>query len=228
MTRGRVLAVEEVHHRVDLPAHLDLHRVGAPTLVGATRLLDRRPLPLRPPPPRADQVRSLQNPIDRRWTQERHVLVDHPPGQFTVTRGRVLAGVRQDGQLLLGEGLVRRDGPGRLGGPGLRPGLLLEPTVIAATSDPQRRQRPRRRPTAPLPGLLDFLMDALLQLGRELSVVSQPWRRFFSSWFSAVISAITPLKRTTSSSRRSRWASGRPRLSSRTRSADPSSCFFQA
>jgi hypothetical protein len=84
---------------------------------------------------------------------------------------RVLAGVGQNGLLLLGEGLVKGDGARRLDRPGLRPGLLLEPAVVAATGDPQRREGPRRRPTAPPFGLLDFLMDALLQLRRELSVV---------------------------------------------------------
>jgi hypothetical protein len=83
----------------------------------------------------------------------------------------VLAGVGEDGLLLLGERLGERDRPGRLDRASLRPGLLLEPTVVAAAGDPQRRQCPLHRPTTASPGLLDVLVDSLLQLGWELSVI---------------------------------------------------------
>ena len=86
----------------------------------------------------------------------------------------MLAGVGQHGPLLLGKGLVKRDGPRRLDGPSPRPGLLLEPAIVTAAGDPKRRESPRRRPAAPLLGLSHFLVDALLQLRGELSVVFQP------------------------------------------------------
>jgi hypothetical protein len=70
-------------------------------------------------------------------------------------------------------------------------------------------------------------MHPLLQRRRQLAVVLQAWSVFFSSRFSAVISAMTFLSRCTSAWRRCSWASGRPSRSSKTRPAEESNFFFQ-
>lgn len=51
-----------------------------------------------------------------------------------------------------------------------------------------------------MPGQLHFLVDALLKLGRQLPVILYPKGPFFSSRFSAVISAMTFLSLWTLSS----------------------------
>jgi hypothetical protein len=83
----------------------------------------------------------------------------------------MLASVGQHGLLLFRERLVEGDGSRYLDGPVPGPGLSLEPAVVAPARDPQSRQGAFHRPAAASLGLLDFLVDALLQFERELAVV---------------------------------------------------------
>src|SRR5262249_56123382 len=68
-------------------------RVRARAWGGPGGFLLRGPPPLGPPPPGADQVRLLQNPVHRRGAQAGDVLVHHPPGQLPVPQLRLPAGV---------------------------------------------------------------------------------------------------------------------------------------
>src|SRR5262249_36731746 len=97
--------------------------------------------------------------------------VHHSPGQFPVSQFGVLAGIGEDGPLLLGERLVRWYGLGWLGGPVPGPRLLLQPAVVAAASHPQRGPGPLDRPAAATLGQFHLLVHPLLELGRELTVV---------------------------------------------------------
>src|SRR2546425_132724 len=89
------ILVHETHEVVNPVPHLQLHQVGHPALVRPRCLLLLGPPPLRPPPPRAHQVRLLEYPVHRRGAQTGHVLVHHPPRQLPMPQLRVLAGVGQ-------------------------------------------------------------------------------------------------------------------------------------
>src|SRR5438552_1298657 len=133
-------------------------------------------------------------------------------------------GVFQHHPLLLGRRLVRRHRLGRR--PRTLPRPLTPPTVITPHRYAQRRQRLRHRPTTPLLGQLDFLVDTLLQFRRQLTVIFYSENVFFRSKFSAVISAITDLNRSFSRIIRFSAKLALAFFSSKITPADASNCFF--
>src|SRR5262245_27986481 len=140
---------------------------------------------------------------------------------------RMTASVGQHRLLLFRQRLVRLHRLDRRRRQRLGPRFLLQPAVVRPPRNAQRRQRPPRRPAAPLPRLFHFFMHALLQRRRQLPVVLYPESPFFSSRFSAVISATTSLSRRSSSACRSSRALGRLVASSKILLADDCNCFFQ-
>src|SRR5271170_6969739 len=108
----------------------------------------------------------------------------------------MFSGIFQHRRLLRRRRFIRRHGLDRR--PRSVPGPLSQPAIVTPHRHTQRRQRPLHRPTAPLLGLLDLLVDPLLQLRRQLTVVFYSESVFLRSRFSAVISAITALNRSLS------------------------------
>jgi len=150
------------------PHVLDVRR---PDLVWPAGLLILFSATLATPAPGTYQLRLPQNPVHRRGSQVRHVLVHHPPGQLPVPKLRVLQGILLHYCLLLRQCLVGLHRLGRLRRPGLRPRLLSKPAVVRRPTHTQGRKRPAHRPAAPLPGPLHLLVDPLLQLRRHLPVI---------------------------------------------------------